>query len=55
MKYGLLADIHESVEWLTAAIRHLVAAGVDELVVLGDIFETGQRLGKRPNSCDKPR
>ena len=44
MKYGLLADIHESVEWLIAAIGHLEADEVDQVIVLGDVFETGSRL-----------
>lgn len=44
MRYGLLADIHESVEALRAAIDRLQEDGIDQLFVLGDIHETGQRL-----------
>jgi hypothetical protein len=44
MKMGLLSDIHEDVEGLTAAIAHCRRAGVDRLLTLGDIFETGERF-----------
>ncbi len=44
MRLGLLADIHEDVEMLDRAIRALKAQGVSRFVVLGDIFETGERL-----------
>jgi predicted phosphodiesterase len=44
MRLGLLADIHEDVDMLTAAIARLRREGVDRLVVLGDVFETGRRI-----------
>lgn len=45
MKIGLLADIHEEFERLDRAIAALRAEGVGRFLVLGDIFETGKRLG----------
>lgn len=44
MKIGLLADIHEHVEHLEAALRVLERQAVDRVVVLGDIVETGKRI-----------
>ena len=44
MRIGLLADIHEDVEALEAAIARCREAGVDCLVTLGDIFETGEHF-----------
>lgn len=44
MRLGLLADIHEEVEHLRAAIRALREAGASQFVVLGDIFDTGRRI-----------
>lgn len=44
MRIGLLADIHESVESLAAALRRFEHVGIDRIVVLGDVFETGERI-----------
>jgi hypothetical protein len=44
MRIGLLADIHEDVEGLAAAISICRHEGVDQLLTLGDIFETGERF-----------
>ncbi len=44
MRLGLLADIHEAVDLLDRAIKALRARGVSRFVILGDIFETGERL-----------
>src|SRR5438046_1731616 len=44
MRMGLLADIHEDVERLGAAIARCRRAGADRLYTLGDIFETGKRF-----------
>jgi hypothetical protein len=44
MRLGLLADIHEHVEELRAALAVLGRHGVDRFVILGDVFETGGRL-----------
>ncbi len=44
MRMGLLADIHEDVDRLAAAIGHCRREGADRLLTLGDIFETGERF-----------
>ncbi len=44
MKYGLLADIHESVEFLASALDQFARLRVDRVLVLGDVFELGPRL-----------
>jgi len=44
MRMGLLSDIHEDVEGLAAAIAHCRREGVDRLLTLGDIFESGERF-----------
>jgi hypothetical protein len=46
MRIGLLADIHEDVEALSSAIWTCRRAGVDRLLTLGDIFETGERFAE---------
>lgn len=46
MRLGLLADIHEAVDMLDRAILSLKARGVSRFIVLGDVFETGERLGR---------
>jgi hypothetical protein len=45
MRFGLLADIHEEVDLLDRAVSALRAQGASRFVVLGDVFETGERLG----------
>ena len=44
MRLGLLADIHEQVEFLRAALDRFRQEQVDRVVVLGDVFETGERI-----------
>jgi predicted phosphodiesterase len=44
MRLGILADIHEDVEALRQAIGLLKQECVDKVVVLGDLFYTGQRV-----------
>ncbi len=44
MKLGLIADIHEHVGHLQECLRVLNAEGVDQIVMLGDVCELGQRL-----------
>ncbi|HEX2474931.1 MAG TPA: metallophosphoesterase family protein [Lacipirellulaceae bacterium] len=44
MRLGLLADIHEAVPELEAALAILKKCAVDRIVVLGDIVETGSQL-----------
>jgi hypothetical protein len=44
MRLGLIADIHEHVEFLRVALHHFGHEQVDRIVVLGDVFETGERI-----------
>ena len=44
MRLGLLADIHEAVEPLVAAIGELKARKVDSFVMLGDVLHYGERV-----------
>lgn len=44
MRLGLLADIHERVEFLRISLDRMRQEQVDQVVVLGDVFETGQRI-----------
>ncbi len=44
MRLGLLAYIHESVDFLPWAIQVLQRSQVDRFIVLGDVTETGKRL-----------
>jgi len=44
MKLGLLTDIHEQVEFLNVALGHFRRERVDQVVVIGDVLETGERL-----------
>lgn len=44
MRLGLLADIHEQVDALRAALEALREHAVDQIVVLGDLVESGERL-----------
>lgn len=44
VKLGIVSDIHEAVELLEVALAGFDRAGVDRVVVLGDLFETGPRL-----------
>jgi predicted phosphodiesterase len=44
MRLGLLADIHESIPALNAALNILDSENVEKVVVLGDIAETGDTL-----------
>ena len=44
MRIGILADIHEDVLSLSQAIGILRQEGIDQLVVLGDLFFEGQRV-----------
>ena len=46
MKLGILSDIHEAVELLEVALGRLAYEEVDRLIVLGDVFETGPRMGE---------
>ena len=44
MRYGLLADIHEDLPFLVAALATFRREDVDRVIVLGDVFETGRGL-----------
>ena len=46
MRIGLLADIHEDVERVEAAIARCRSAGADRLFTLGDIYLDGQRFAR---------
>jgi predicted phosphodiesterase len=46
MRLGLLADIHEDVAMLEAALSALHREGADQLAVPGDVFEHGRRIGE---------
>jgi predicted phosphodiesterase len=44
MKLGLITDIHEHVEHLRTALRLFRSEGVEQIVVIGDVFEMGIRI-----------
>lgn len=44
MKLGLLTDIHEHLGYLRSALRLLQSEQVDQVVVIGDLFEQGGHL-----------
>ena len=44
MKLGLITDIHEQVEHLKTAIDRFQAECVNQIVVIGDVFEMGERI-----------
>lgn len=44
MKLGLLTDIHEEAELLQAALDRLRDERVDQIIVIGDIFELGHQI-----------
>ena len=44
MKIGLLTDIHEHVEHLRTALDRFQAECIDQIVVIGDVFEMGKRI-----------
>src|SRR4051812_28421057 len=46
MRIGILADIHEDVRHLTLALEQVSREGVDRVVVLGDVFDTGEHLAE---------
>ena len=46
MKLGILADIHECADSLRGALKHFEEAGVDQVVVLGDICDRGDRINE---------
>ena len=44
MKLGIITDIHEHVENLRTALARFEAERVDQVVVIGDVFEMGERI-----------
>jgi hypothetical protein len=44
MRLGLIADIHEHVEFLRIALKQFREEKVDQVIVLGDVYRTGARL-----------
>lgn len=44
MKLGLICDIHEHIEHLRQALDHLASCSVDRIVVIGDLFATGEHI-----------
>jgi predicted phosphodiesterase len=44
MKLGLVTDIHEHVEHLRTALDRFQTEGVDQVVVIGDVFAMGERI-----------
>ena len=44
MRLGLIADIHEQVEFLRAALGRFRQEQVDRVVVIGDVLEMGERI-----------
>ena len=44
MKLGLITDIHEHVELLRSALDQIKREQVDQIVMLGDVFEMGERM-----------
>jgi hypothetical protein len=46
MRIGIVADVHEDVEGLAVALALLKRETADLLVVLGDVFDSGKRIGE---------
>ncbi|TWU33901.1 metallophosphoesterase family protein [Novipirellula artificiosorum] len=44
MKLGIITDIHEHVEQLQAVLDELDKQAVDQIVMVGDVVETGERV-----------
>jgi len=44
MKLGLITDIHEHVEHLRVALDRLRREQVNQIVVIGDVCEAGERI-----------
>ena len=44
MKLGLITDIHEQVELLRSALDRFDKERVDQVIVIGDMFELGKRI-----------
>jgi hypothetical protein len=44
MKIGILSDVHEHLDHLRRALRVFQQARVDRIVLVGDVFETGEHV-----------
>jgi predicted phosphodiesterase len=44
MRIGILADIHEHVDYLSQALELLNDDGIDQIVLLGDVALDGRNL-----------
>ncbi len=44
MKLGLITDIHEHNEYLRTALDRFHSEGVDQVIVIGDLFELGRHI-----------
>ncbi len=44
MKLGLITDVHEHVEFLRLALDRFDKEQVDQIVMIGDVFEMGERI-----------
>lgn len=44
MKLGLITDIHEHVEHLRTVLDHFRRENVEQVVMIGDVFSTGERI-----------
>lgn len=44
MRLGLITDIHEDVERLSSLLDHFRSDRVDQIVCIGDVFESGARI-----------
>lgn len=44
MKLGIITDIHEHVEALDAALSRFNSENVEQVITIGDLFETGEKI-----------
>ena len=52
MRWGLLADIHEAVEPLRAAVAKLTALRVEAFMILGDVLDHGEYVEETVAALD---
>ena len=53
MNLGLLTDIHEHVEFLKVALERFDSEQIDQVVVIGDLFEMGERIAETCRLLEK--
>lgn len=44
MRFGLITDVHENVSHLRTALDRFQVERVDQIVIMGDVFELGERI-----------